>query len=200
MAMDTLPDKTKVVNVTSVVDDMELSSDTSMDTQCSFVDHQKTQQQRYQCSQCDKCFETSKLLRKHFLSHTTDEFPYKCGICGEGFMDLLARKGHNKEHKAGRQFKCSDCRRSFIVKTTLQSHRCRGFSDKPKPFKCNHCEKSFSKKENLMRDLCGKQYSQRSALDRQKMFIIPMYNILITAVTATFVVKCFIIHLLLGSI
>lgn len=66
-----------------------------------------SQSSRYQCSQCDKGFKTSKLLREHFSSsHTNDGFPHKCYVCGEGFVDLPSKTEHAEQHKAEQKFKC----------------------------------------------------------------------------------------------
>lgn len=43
-------------------------------------------------------FKTSKLLLKHYRLHT-DDFPYKCWTCGEGFRDKYSKLKHSEKHK-----------------------------------------------------------------------------------------------------
>ena len=133
----------------------------------------------YFCSQCNQCFETATLLRKHYRSHT--DLPFKCYVCGQGFADFRSRREHILQHRAERRLKCSDCGRSFDDIPAIDSHRCRGSVIEPKHFQCDQCGKTFGRKDILENhlpthskvkqfscDLCDKGYTQRTALIRHK--------------------------------
>lgn len=177
------PKQADVDNATTVccaADHMARSSNGILTTRDSSVALQASEEKRYQCSKCDKCFASAKILRKHFGSHTA-ELPYKCWVCGEEFVDFQSRKEHVEKHNVQNSLKCPECRRNFDEITALQSHQCLGVIDHPKKFKCYQCEKTFSKKDNLVNhlsthsevkifscDLCHKQFTKNLALYRHK--------------------------------
>ena len=106
-----------------------------------------------------------------------------CYLCGEGFIDLPSKKEHAEE------FKCCDCRRSFIDMSALDLHRCCGSNSKAR-FQCNTCgTRNFSRKSSLQNhypihskekqfscELSGKQYTQRAALTRHQGVHRPNYE------------------------
>ena len=108
---------------------MELPSD-NVSTPAALPQLRK--EKGYFCSQCDQCFETPMLLRKHYRSHT--DLPFKCHVCGQGFADFISRREHILQHRAERRLKCSDCGRSFDDIPAIDSHRCRGSVIEPNIF------------------------------------------------------------------
>lgn len=177
-------------NPVSGNDAMDQSSDSTLvEPQTNSKTPRRIEEKEYFCSQCHVSFKSAKLLRKHFLSHTTSlEMPFKCSTCGEGFCDLLSKRKHLSKHRVERKFKCNGCVRSFYQMSALEKHSCRGFGrlnqttkehdDAPRPFKCNQCNKTFARKDTLTNhlpihskvkqfrcDLCQRQYTQRIMTD-----------------------------------
>ena len=180
-------------NPVSGNDAMDQSSDSTLvEPQTNSKTPRRIEEKEYLCTQCHESFKSAKLLREHFLSHTTSlEMPFKCSTCGEGFCDLLSKRKHLSKHRVERKFKCNGCVRSFYQMSALEKHSCRGFGrlnqttkehdDAPRPFKCNQCNKTFARKDTLSNhlpihskvkqfrcDLCQRQYTQRTALIRHK--------------------------------
>lgn len=163
-------------HVESIADNKARASERSVNTETSFA---ASSSKEYQCSQCDMSFKTSKLLLKHYRLHT-DDFPYKCWTCGEGFRDKYSKLKHTEKHKG--KLKCYDCGKRYSHKSAFQAHVCHGGESRGhKAFKCGLCEKTFKNKDCLQNhmpthsevpqfscELCDKQYTHRSALHRHK--------------------------------
>lgn len=163
-------------HVESIADNKARASERSVNTETTFA---ASSSKEYQCSQCDISFKTSKLLLKHYRLHT-DDFPYKCWTCGEGFRDKYSKLKHTEKHKG--KLKCYDCGKRYSHKSAFQAHVCHGGESRGhKAFKCGLCEKTFKNKDCLQNhmpthsevpqfscELCDKQYTHRSALYRHK--------------------------------
>ena len=104
-----------------------------------FKKHQNEVCQKYKCNQCDSAFPIFKLLEDHALVHSTDptavgkclrlkqqsiEFAIiKCGICDKRFSNVVFVGNHQNKPGKCLTFKCDQCRKPFVTKTQLESHK-----------------------------------------------------------------------------
>ncbi|XP_019721200.1 zinc finger protein 572-like isoform X2 [Hippocampus comes] len=72
---------------------------------------------------CDKTFLTATERKKHFLMHHSTERPFKCDICGKGFITVGIRNEHVKLHSGKKPFVCEICIKGFSKRHTLNRHK-----------------------------------------------------------------------------
>ncbi|XP_069682571.1 zinc finger protein 22-like isoform X6 [Periplaneta americana] len=132
-----------------------------------------TDEKRFKCNVCEKCFSNSSNLRRHVLKHTGKK-AFKCDICGKCFFEQRHRKSHARQHTGEKPFICDVCGRCFSHSGTLKSHTRQHTGEKP--FKCNVCGKCFSQSATVLSHErrhtgekpfkcdCGKCFSQLSNL------------------------------------
>ncbi|EDW50694.1 GM14770 [Drosophila sechellia] len=124
------------------------------------------------CKECGVVFRCPMAMKKHMYTHTGEEFPYPCTICGKGFCINSALKNHLLRHagiknyvcqycgvrKTTRQewsthilihtqqnqFKCRICDYATHTKRLLESH-VKIVHEKIRDFACQYCGKTFGK-------------------------------------------------------
>lgn len=131
----------------------------------------------FQCTMCNKSFNTKVLLKEHMSKHIRQ---YKCTFCAYA----TSSSNHLKEHILFRHsdsanYKCQFCGQKFKVKRFL--HRHIELHDSSKKFICDLCDKSFTNYNSLNRHvriihieenivfactLCSKVYNRGSNLSR----------------------------------
>ena len=84
--------------------------------------------------------------KKHQLYHST-EGPFKCGICGKGFISIQHLETHMVIHTDVKPYSCDICGKSFAQVQTLKNHKLVHTGDEP--FGCDVCSKKFGKKNLL---------------------------------------------------
>ncbi|KAG2457421.1 zinc finger protein 729-like [Polypterus senegalus] len=52
---------------------------------------------RYQCPECQKCFDAPSRLERHYLIHTGQR-PFECSLCSKAFRQLSHLKMHQRTH------------------------------------------------------------------------------------------------------
>lgn len=115
-----------------------------------------TGERPYKCSHpgCDSAYSRNDNLRRHELSHTTDELPFKCRRpgCTRAFSTKQRLERHNGLHDRPTPYQCSFCEKSFAKKRILGEH----FAEEHKgqlPYKCKNegCESAFPSPSELRR-------------------------------------------------
>lgn len=99
------------------------------------------------CNVCGKICKTTKLLKRHKSSHSTDR-PFNCDICDKSFKFNFEVTKHKKICHSGPQPReiCDLCGKSILCRS-LQAHL--RSHDKGTFYKCDYCEKGYYCQETL---------------------------------------------------
>lgn len=72
---------------------------------------------------CDKDFRSTSEVKRHILIHHSTERPYKCDICGKGFIKMCFLRVHAKIHSGEKPFVCHICDKAFPKLYSMQRHK-----------------------------------------------------------------------------
>ena len=106
----------------------------------SLQKHQDQICQKYKCDKCESTFPISELLEQHALVHSKDNTPLgisrrleqqimekmaiiKCGICDKRFSNSVFVAHHQNKPGKCLTLKCDQCKKAFVTKTQLESHK-----------------------------------------------------------------------------
>ena len=106
----------------------------------SLQKHQDEVCQKYKCDKCESTFPISELLEQHALVHSKDNTPLgisrrlwqgikekgaiiKCGICDKRFSNSVFVAHHQNKPGKCLTLKCDQCKKAFVTKTQLESHK-----------------------------------------------------------------------------
>ncbi|KAM4687804.1 uncharacterized protein O3C94_006257 [Discoglossus pictus] len=133
-----------------------------------------TGQNRFECSDCGKCFIWATTLKQHMRTHTGEK-PFACSDCGECFSWAAGLRLHMRTHTGEKPFACSECGKCFNYASNLNEHMRTHTGEKP--FPCSECGKCFSRAPNLNEHMrthtgekpftcskCGKSFSRATNL------------------------------------
>ncbi len=73
--------------------------------------------------ECDKHFRSTSEVKRHVLIHHSSERPYKCDICGKGFIKMCFLKAHAKIHSGEKPFVCDICCKAFPKLYSMKRHK-----------------------------------------------------------------------------
>ncbi|XP_047232078.1 zinc finger protein 264-like isoform X2 [Girardinichthys multiradiatus] len=73
--------------------------------------------------ECSRSYRTGSELKRHVLVHHTNERPYKCDVCGKGFVRLCDLNAHAKIHSKERPFVCHICGKAFLKAYSMFRHK-----------------------------------------------------------------------------
>ncbi|XP_039974728.1 zinc finger protein 358 [Xiphias gladius] len=110
--------------------------------------HAQTKVDRLLCRVCLMGFASQEDLKDHLSrTHFEDEF-YECDLCKRVFTSLKACEYHVQLHKCMLDVVCEVCGRNFSSPKSLARHRSRTCH---RNFKCTDCTKTFTKKNALLK-------------------------------------------------
>ncbi|CAL8297984.1 unnamed protein product [Lota lota] len=75
------------------------------------------------CYKCNQRFQSSAKLRQHNLSHGTDDKPFRCEVCREGYSRFAELLTHRREVCPKRKFHCKVCGMNFQNLDSLETHK-----------------------------------------------------------------------------
>lgn len=117
--------------------------------------HAKEKVRKHECTVCQKRFLTKHDLKKHLRVHT-DERPYVCKECNQGFRQAGSLKNHiAAKHSLGlptlQTYVCHYCNKEFPVKERLRLHI--RIHTGVKPYQCRVCPKTFARGGQLVQHM-----------------------------------------------
>ncbi|XP_036936634.1 zinc finger protein 93-like isoform X2 [Acanthopagrus latus] len=72
---------------------------------------------------CDRHFRSTSEVKRHVLLHHTTERPYKCDVCGKGFIKMYSLNAHAQIHTGRKPFVCHICGKAFPKLYSMQRHK-----------------------------------------------------------------------------
>lgn len=84
-----------------------------------------TGEKPFKCTEpeCDRVFRSTSEVKRHVLLHHSTERPYKCEVCGKGFIKMCLLKAHAKIHSGEKPFVCIICNKAFLKLYSMQRHK-----------------------------------------------------------------------------
>ncbi|XP_069671027.1 zinc finger protein 664-like isoform X2 [Periplaneta americana] len=135
-----------------------------------------TDDKKYDCGICGKCFPDSASLKSHGLLHAGNK-RFSCDVCGKCFSRSANLNMHSRVHTVKKSFNCDMCGKCFSHSGDFKKHLSVHTGEKP--FSCDLCGKFFSRLTNLNThsrvhtglkpfscDVCGKCFSHSGCLKR----------------------------------
>lgn len=73
--------------------------------------------------ECDKHFRSTSEVKRHVLVRHSTERPYKCDVCGKGFVKMCYLNTHAKIHSGEKPFVCHICGKAFPKIFSMLRHK-----------------------------------------------------------------------------
>jgi len=110
--------------------------------------HMNGHSNKYQCSECGKCYQSNHHLAEHRRSHSGEK-PFVCTVCDKRFTRSSSLIVHSRIHSGENPYKCLECDKASRHFGDLYKHMTVHRGDKP--YKCSLCSQMFSKSNSLRR-------------------------------------------------
>lgn len=108
-------------------------------------------QHKLSCKICKQTFPTKSTLYKHLRGHSSDEKPFKCNECGQGFTLSSNLRQHRIIHRGYKPFQCEYCGKKFMRSNVYKQHR--RIHTGEQMHKCDLCPSEFLQKYALVKHL-----------------------------------------------
>ncbi|XP_029934385.1 zinc finger protein 852-like isoform X2 [Myripristis murdjan] len=84
-----------------------------------------TGEKPYKCQmpECDKHFRSTAEMKRHVMQYHTEERPFKCNVCGRGFIMSCLLKTHARTHSGEKPYICSLCGKAFPTLYSMKRHK-----------------------------------------------------------------------------
>ena len=105
--------------------------------------------QQLACKICKQYFPTKSTLYKHLRGHSSDEKPFKCMECGQGFTLSSNLRQHRIIHRGYKPFQCEYCGKKFMRSNVYKQHR--RIHTGEQMHKCDHCPSEFLQRYALIK-------------------------------------------------
>jgi len=104
---------------------------------------QMANNQRYECSDCNKTYKYKYCLQRHIREVHEVTGKFKCPTCNKTYNYNRGLQRHIREvHEATGWFKCLTCNKTYNTERGLQKHK-TGFCKRSKRYECPICNKTY---------------------------------------------------------
>lgn len=110
--------------------------------------HAKTKVERHWCRICLTGFDSQERLSHHLSQTHFEDLFYECDLCKRVFTSLKDCEAHVQLHKCMVNIVCEVCGHNFPSEKSLARHRKKRCQ---RNFKCTDCTKTFTKKNALLK-------------------------------------------------
>ncbi|XP_065663265.1 zinc finger protein 484 isoform X1 [Hydra vulgaris] len=117
----------------------------------SIIDEQLPSTRNLSCKICKKVFPTKSTLYKHLRGHPSDEKPFKCSECGQGFTLSSNLRQHRIIHRGYKPFQCEYCGKKFMRSNVYKQHR--RIHTGEQMHKCSLCPSEFLQRYALVKHM-----------------------------------------------
>ena len=83
---------------------------------------QSVNDNRQQCTVCEKTFQNKWLLKRHMKIHSGEK-NYACNVCGKKFREKSDLKTHSVKHTNIQRYQCNQCGKKFKWNASYRYHK-----------------------------------------------------------------------------
>jgi len=111
------------------------------------VHEKKTKSGQFSCDECGKILGTKASLEYHRKSTHTQEFPYRCEVCGKGFLKYNRMMTCTNNHHGIYKYRCTEC--EYKTNKLLQFKEHMNSHTREIIFYCPVCNQQSNGTKNL---------------------------------------------------
>ena len=110
---------------------------------------QRGSKKQFKCNNCEEVFSRALHLKRHQISHHSNQTPFQCDICGKYFKEFNKLNRHTFIHKSKPSIKCDTCGKGFRDRFDLKRHVAS--HTRKYDHMCDVCDKGFRDSYDLKR-------------------------------------------------